>query len=109
MPRTPTHRDWARTDALILQRGMPRARRTAYSRKEPAVAAYNVWLVTTAPTSRPSAAAKPSAMPAFVLIIQCQRVRQESSSAVNTDTLELARRRSATAAALAESWHRAST
>src|SRR5215831_4366083 len=101
MPRIPTHKDWASTDALILQRGMPKARRTAYSRNEAAVAAYNVWLVTTAPTSKPSAAAKPRAMPAFVFIIQCKRVRQESSAAVNTDTLELVRIRSATTGALA--------
>ena len=81
----------------------------AYSRTETAVAAYNVWLVTTAPTSRPSAAANPSAMPAFVFIIQCKRVRQESSSAVKTDTLGLARNRSTTTAALAGSWQRANT
>ena len=37
----------------IRQRGMPSARSTAYSRMRRHRAAYSVWLVTTAPTSRP--------------------------------------------------------
>ena len=54
---TPTQNACAITIAAIRHHGMPKARSTAYSRRDAAVAAYNVWLVTTAPTSRPSAAA----------------------------------------------------
>src|SRR6516162_7250624 len=87
MPDTPIQNDWARTDRAMRQRGMPRARKTAYSLREAAVAAYNVWLVTTAPTARPKAAAKPRAMPALVLVSQCQRLRKEKVSLVKAAIL----------------------
>ena len=71
MPATPTQNDWASTIAAMRQRGMPIARKTAYSLSDAAVAAYSVWLVTTAPTRRPSAAAQPRGlMPALVFVSQ---------------------------------------
>ena len=44
--------------------------------------ARSVWLVTTAPTSNPSSAVKPTAIPTFVVVNQCMRERCENSSCV---------------------------
>ena len=64
---------------------MPRASRTAYSRRAAAVAAYNVWLVTAAPTINPNKTAQPMAMPALVLVNHWSCERIENSWLVNAD------------------------
>lgn len=61
------------------------ALKTANSRKEAAVAEYKVWLVTTAPTNKPRAAAYPKAIPALVLVSQCILDRNENSGLVKAE------------------------
>ena len=46
------------------------------------------WLVTTAPTSNPSAAVNAAVIPALVLSNQWKRVRREKSSLVKADMSE---------------------
>src|SRR5262245_3708234 len=87
MPDIPTQNDCDNTIMAMRQRGMPRARKTAYSLSDATVAECSVVLVTTAPTSNPRSAASPSAMPAFVLNSQCNWLLLENCCVVNGDSL----------------------
>src|SRR5262249_16343213 len=86
IPASPTQKDCAKTDIINRQRGMPIALSVPYSRCDATVAAYRVWLVTTAPTTRPRQAVNASPKPALVVVIQCNRDRVENSSRVKIAT-----------------------
>ena len=79
IPDTPTQNAWEMTISRIRQRGMPRARKTAYSLSEATVAEYSVWLVTATPTSNPRIADQPTARPLLVAVSQYHCVWAENS------------------------------